>query len=98
MPEVTTNDGVRLRYGEKGEGRPPVMIHGWGFSGRFFIRNVDALVEDFRVIALDLPSHGDSGKPGYGYRVPRLAKDLYDLLEALDLRDTTILGCLLAAP
>ena len=66
------------------------MIHGWTFSGRFFSRNVDALAEGFRVITLDLRGHG--------YRVPRLAKDLDDLLDALDLKDATVLGWSLGCP
>ena len=74
------------------------MIHGWTFSGRFFSRNVDALAEGFRVITLDLRGHGDSEKPGHGYRVPRLAKDLADLLDALDLKDATVLGWSLGCP
>jgi pimeloyl-ACP methyl ester carboxylesterase len=36
--------------------------------------------------------HGDSAKPAYGYSIQRLAKDLEDVLVALDLRDVTILG------
>ena len=98
MPEVTTNDGVRLHHEESGEGSPLVLIHGWGFSGRYFVRNVDALAEDFRVITLDLRGHGDSEKPDHGYRVPRLAKDLFDLLEALDLEGVTVLGWSLGCP
>ena len=98
MPDVTTNDGVRLHYEEKGNGPPLVLIHGWTFSGRFFVRNVDALAESFRVITLDLRGHGDSGKPGHGYRVSRLAKDLSDLLGALELQDATVLGWSLGCP
>ncbi len=98
MPDVVTNDGVRLHYEEKGHGRPLVLIHGWTFSGRFFHRNVDALAEHFRVVTLDLRGHGDSEKPDHGYRVPRLARDLFDLLEALDLEDATVLGWSLGCP
>ena len=98
MPEIITNDDVRMHYEEKGEGSPLVLIHGWCFSGRFFLRNVDALAERSRVIALDLRGHGDSGEPGHGYRMPRLAKDLFDLLEALDLEDVTVVGWSLGCP
>lgn len=98
MPEIKTNDDIRLHYEEQGEGRPLVLIHGWTFSGRFFVRNVEALAERFRVITLDLRGHGNSDKPAHGYRIPRLARDLYDLLEALDLTDTTVLGWSLGCP
>ena len=92
MPEVTTNDGVGLHYEEKGEGRPLVLLHGWTFSGRFFHRNVAALADRFRVFTPDLRVHGDSERPAHGSRVARLARDLYDLLEALGLEDATVLG------
>lgn len=98
MPDVTTDDGVRLHYEEAGRGRPLVLIHGWTFSGRFFRGNIPALAEHARVVVPDLRGHGRSDKPGHGYRVARLAADLRDLLDALDLRDATLLGWSLGAP
>ncbi|MCC9135769.1 alpha/beta fold hydrolase [Pontibacter silvestris] len=98
MSHITTNDGVQLYYEEAGEGRPLMMIHGWTFSGRFFARNVPVLAKHARVITVDLRDHGRSGKPGHGYRVARLAADLRDLLIALDLQDTVLLGWSLGAP
>ena len=62
-----------------------MLLHGWCFSRRFFDANLAALGEAHRVVALDLRGHGDSEKPGHGYRVARLAADVRDLLAALDL-------------
>jgi pimeloyl-ACP methyl ester carboxylesterase len=98
MPTIETNDGTKIYYEEQGSGRPLLMIHGWGFSGRFFKRNADVLAEHARVITIDLRGHGNSDKPSQGYRVPRLAKDLYDVLAALDLHDVTVLGWSLGCP
>lgn len=98
MPSITTNDGVRLHYEDAGAGRPLVLIHGWTFSGRFFAPRVPALAAQARVISLDLRGHGRSDKPGHGYRVARLAADLRDLLETLDLRDAVLLGWSLGCP
>jgi pimeloyl-ACP methyl ester carboxylesterase len=36
--------------------------------------------------------HGDSEKVDHGYRIPRLARDVYDLLQGLGLTDVTLLG------
>jgi non-heme chloroperoxidase len=36
--------------------------------------------------------HGDSEKPGFGYKIARLAKDLHDVLVALDLPEVALLG------
>lgn len=95
---ITASDGTRIHYEDQGQGRPLVLIHGWTFSGRFFDRNVPALAEHARVVTVDLRGHGDSDKPKHGYRIARLAKDLYDLLEALDLHEVTVLGWSLGCP
>ncbi|MTT31720.1 alpha/beta fold hydrolase [Terrilactibacillus sp. BCM23-1] len=98
MPFIKTNDGTKIYYEEQGSGQPLVMIHGWGFSGRFFHRNVPALAEHARVITIDLRGHGNSDKPSHGYRVPRLARDLYDVLSTLNLNHVTVLGWSLGCP
>jgi pimeloyl-ACP methyl ester carboxylesterase len=95
---IVANDGTRIHYEARGAGRPLVMIHGWCFSGRFFSRVVPALAERCRVITVDLRGHGDSDKPGHGYRIARLAKDLHDLLAALGLSDVTLLGWSIGSP
>ena len=41
---------------------------------------------------MDLRGHGESGKPSYGYRISRLAMDVKQLLDALELEDVTLLG------
>jgi len=92
MPEVVTSDGVRIAYTDRGRGRPLVLLHGWTFSGRFFDDVAAPLAERFRVVTPDLRGHGESEDPGHGYRVARLAADLRDLLDALDLRDAVVLG------
>ena len=92
MPTVTTSDGARLSYLERGEGRPLVMIPGWSQTAEQFTYQLEGLSDRYRVVALDLRGHGDSEKVGHGYRIARLAKDLHDVLEALDLDDVVLLG------
>lgn len=47
-----------------GEGQPVVLGHGAQGSWLHWIRNIDALVAaGFRVIAADMPGHGDSAMP-----------------------------------
>ena len=44
------------------------------------------------MIAIDQRGHGESEKPGFGYKIHRLSKDLHELLISLDLTDVTVLG------
>ncbi|WP_347557011.1 alpha/beta hydrolase [Robbsia sp. KACC 23696] len=92
MTWLTTNDGIRLHYTERGSGKPLILLHGWSFSGAVFDPIVPALAKHARVISLDLRGHGLSDKPRHGYRLSRLAADLRDLIDALSLQDVTLLG------
>ncbi|MCI2422944.1 alpha/beta hydrolase [Saccharopolyspora sp. K220] len=90
--DIATNDGVRIRYTMAGSGAVLVMIPGFSQSAAEFGKQIDELSHDYRVIAMDLRGHGNSDKPSHGYRVSRLAADLRDLLEALDLSEVTLVG------
>lgn len=89
---VMTSDGVQLHYLEAGSGRPIVLIHGWSQSAEQFKHQIGALSERYHVIALDQRGHGESQKPDHGYKIQRLAADLHDVLQALELTDTVVLG------
>jgi pimeloyl-ACP methyl ester carboxylesterase len=94
MAFYTTNDGVKIYYEEKGEGKPLIMLHGWGCSPNFFKRNVDELAKCARVINASFRGHYKSDKVKYGHRISRYAADLRDLILELGLEDeeVTVLG------
>jgi len=88
----TTSDGVRLHYLEAGSGKPLVLIHGWSQCAEEFKHQIAGLSNRYRVIAVDQRGHGESEKPGFGYKIYRLSKDLFEFLVSLDLTDVTVLG------
>jgi non-heme chloroperoxidase len=90
--QVTTSDGVSLSYLEAGSGKPILMIPGWSQTAEQFRHQLDGLSDRYRVIALDMRGHGESDKPEFGYKISRLAKDVRDTIEALDLDEVNILG------
>jgi len=45
-----------------------------------------------RVITLDLRGHGRSSKPGFGYRIARFSRDVYELIDYLGLEHADVLG------
>jgi pimeloyl-[acyl-carrier protein] methyl ester esterase len=45
-----------------GQGKPLVLLHGWGMHGGIWGDTVARLAEDFEVHNVDLPGHGLSGK------------------------------------
>ena len=92
MPYLHTNDGVRLSYRDEGAGPVLLILPGIAGSVAMFERQVAGLCDRYRVVAYDHRGHGESDKPGHGYRISRLAKDLDDVLSTLDMTDVTVLG------
>ena len=86
-------DGLRLAYLDEGEGPPVVFFHGeptWSFLWRKVIPPVrDA---GYRCIAPDYAGFGRSDKPTdrSWYTYDRHCELFADLVERLDLRDTTV--------
>jgi non-heme chloroperoxidase len=84
---------IAIHYEDRGSGSPVVLIHGWPLSGASWERQTAALLAaGFRVITYDRRGFGRSSQPSEGYDYDTLAKDLYLLLEALDLRDVGLVG------
>ncbi|KAI1092804.1 alpha/beta-hydrolase [Rostrohypoxylon terebratum] len=91
---VTLPDNVRLAYSQSGPASGPniVFIPGWIQTAAQFHKQVAHFSKRFRVTTYDHRGHGDSDKPGFGYRVPRLAADLEALLTQLDLKEVALVG------
>ena len=72
MSFLTTPEGVRLRYTDRGEGEHTiVLVHGWKGSHRMWDPAVYRLMREFRVIAFDNRGMGESDKPGRPLRLRR---------------------------
>ena len=93
MPTVTMQDGTPIYYSEQGQGPTLVLLHGLMMTADgFWTRNLDALAERCRVIAVDHRSHGLSGKPLGGHSIAQCARDLRAVLDTLELEDVTLAG------
>ena len=90
--EIRLSDGTRLRLTESGDGKPMVLIPGWACSLDVFALNVPAFAEHYRVIAYDPRSQGGSDQVAAGNNYLRRGRDLAELLDALDVGKTTLLG------
>ena len=97
MPRITVgteNDApIEIHFEDHGAGRPVVLIHGYPLCGGAWDKLVPVLLEaGHRVITYDRRGFGQSSQPVVGYEYDTFASDLHALLEALDLRDVTLVG------
>jgi pimeloyl-ACP methyl ester carboxylesterase len=93
MPQITLPQGT-VRYSESGSGDTIVLVHGALVDGRLWRKVVPLLDGDFRVVVPDLPlgAHKVPLNESADRTPPGMAKLLADFLEALDLRDVTLVG------
>ena len=95
---VETSDGALIYYEVTGDGPPILFVHGWMMSSRFWVRQVEGLWRDFTVVTMDLRAHGNSSKALHGHTIPRYARDVRAVIEALKLDGLTLVGWSLAGP
>lgn len=88
-------NGMNIRYLSKGEGdRVLLLVHGYGGDLDNWLFNHDELVEKagMRVIALDLPGHGQSSKTVGDANPDFFADTIHAFLQALDIEKTYLVG------
>ncbi len=93
MKEIKLSQGT-IRYRDEGHGDPIVFVHGLLVDGRLWRDVAPRLAADFRVITPDWPlgSQELPLDPGADTSPPALARLIAEFLEALDLRDVTLVG------
>lgn len=85
--------GHRIRYWEKGQGRPLVLVHGFSGNATFeWGRVIDALSAHCRVIALQVVGFAPSEQPDITYSTDALVTSLGAFFRALDLSDIVLVG------
>lgn len=92
---ITTRDGVQLYYKDWGPRNGPVVTfsHGWPLSSDSWESQMIFLADKgYRVVAHDRRGHGRSSQPWEGNDMNHYADDLAAVIEALDLRDVTLVG------
>ena len=84
----------QIAYADSGEGEPTVFVHGLLVDGRLWRKVVPLLETSRRCLVPDLPlgSHLTPMRPDADLTPPGLARLLADYLEALDLREVTLVA------
>lgn len=81
-----------LHYARKGEGEVLVLIHGFLGGMRIFDKVYEALQQNYDVIRIDLPGHGESEIEQDHYTMKSYANDIIEVLHAENVRQAYWLG------
>jgi non-heme chloroperoxidase len=93
MSTITVKDGTTIYYKDWGKGPVVTFSHGWPLNSDAWDGQMLFLVQNgFRVVAHDRRGHGRSSQASAGNDMNGYADDLASVIEALDLKEVTLVG------
>jgi sigma-B regulation protein RsbQ len=97
---VSAADGVPIAYEVRGAGDTAVVfVHCWACNRSFWREQVGPVAAaGYRLVALDLPGHGESGAGRQEWTIAAFAADVEAVVEALDLRRVALVGHSMGGP
>jgi pimeloyl-ACP methyl ester carboxylesterase len=84
--------GLRIAYERAGDGPTLVLLHGGLSDRREWRRQLEALSDEFTVVAWDAPGCGQSSDPPETFRLPEYADCLAAFVDALGLGRPHVVG------
>jgi pimeloyl-ACP methyl ester carboxylesterase len=95
----TTLDGTRIHYVNYGKGSDAlVLIHGWTMNVDNWRDQIPALTKRNRVIAIDLPGHGQSDKPQTTYSMDLFARAVDAVMRDAKVKRAVLVGHSMGTP
>ncbi len=92
MKEIKSG-GVNINYNMSGKGPTTlVFIHGSYIDQTYWDAQVAHFSPNYRVVTLDLPGHGQSGRNRNDWSVKQFGQDVIALLDQLDLHNVILIG------
>ena len=86
-------DGLHIGYERVGRGPPLVLVHGYvGDGPTTWRQQLEALADDFTVVAWDAPGSGTSSDPPEGIGMAGYADCLADFIDALGFERPHVAG------
>src|SRR5438477_11627677 len=93
MSTITVKDGTTIYYKDWGKGPVVTFSHGWPLNSDAWDNQLLFFAQHgFRVLAHDRRGHGRSSQASSGNDMNGYADDLAAVIEALDLKEITMVG------
>jgi len=91
-PQTVQIKEYTILYIVKGEGKPLILIHGYGAGMWVWEKQIDFLSQFYRVYALDLIGHGFSDRPKIDYTPEAYIHFLKDFMDGVGIEKAILIG------
>ena len=81
-----------VAFTDQGKGRAVVLLHGFLGASEIWKPLADNLKKSYRVIAIDLPGHGETEVIGYAHSMERMAACVKAVMDHLRLKRYVMIG------
>jgi pimeloyl-ACP methyl ester carboxylesterase len=96
---VESGDGVPIAFQTAGGGDVALLfIHGGFADASFWSGQIAAFSDRYRVVAVDLAGHGDSGRERNAWSLPAFGEDIRAVVDALELKRVVLVGNSMGGP
>lgn len=93
MAPLTVSRGINIAYHDSGTGRPILFLHSFGHNRNLWFPQLTHFSEHgYRVIAPDMPGHGNSSFDPKNHTVDLIAGDYVELLDAIGIDQAVVAG------
>lgn len=90
---IPLEPGMKMSYHRCGQGDTTLLfIHGWGINKTYWKPQLDAFCPQYRVVAVDLPGFGQSGKNREDWSFDQYAQDVKKGMDHLGLKKVILIG------
>lgn len=92
--KITIRDkGVNIAYTDSGKGDTTLLfVHGWAINKGYWSHQASYFSNKYRVIAIDLPGFGESGKNRSDWSTTAYSQDVDLVIARLNLRNVILIG------
>ena len=84
-------DGLQINYRIEGEGKPLLLLHGWGACIDSFAPVIRELSKYRKIYALDFPGFGESEEPKQAVGVPEYMEWTATFIRRMHIEGTVVI-------
>ncbi len=92
-PVAISNNGVNIAYTDTGRSDTTILfIHGWAINKGYWADQVSYFGKKYRVVTMDLPGFGQSGKNRDKWDTKTYGSDVNAVISTLGLNNVILIG------